>query len=178
MTKFNLKLPNVNKLAPSKDVFGIKHKWVPKVNNNVIYITAALAIGGLWYASTRGYLPFSFPFVGIADSIELSATPLVRPGDPVIITGNFSDSQGNSVSVPQAYLQVVEDLGTVKLNESLGVNVNRFTKTIDTTGYRGGGYTITVSDRPVTAPATPTSSPPPTAIQSTGGGEGFGLIIA
>ena len=83
---------------------------------------------------------------------NLSATPLVRPGDPVVVTGVFVDGNGNSVSVPQSYIMVVEDLGTVKLNESLGVNVNRFTKTIDTTGFRGGGYTITVSDRPVTAP--------------------------
>lgn len=172
------KLPNLNKYLPKSDILGVKGHYIKGVNNNLVYIVGGIAIAGLYYGSVKGYLPFSFPFGGVADSIELSATPLVRPGDPVVVTGSFSDSHGNSVSVPQAYLLVSEDIGTVKLTESLGVNVNRFTKTIDTTGYRGGGYTITVSDRPVTAPATPTSSPPPTAIQGTGGGEGFGLIVA
>ena len=179
MAKFKLPTINPNKILPAKDVFGIKHRWIPKINNNVVYVTAALAIGGIWYASTRGYLPFSFPFGGIADEVSnLSATPLVRPGDPVVVTGQFTDSQGNSVSVPQSYIQVTEDIGTVKFSESLGVNVNRFTKTIDTTGYRGGSYTITVSDRPITSPVTPTSEVPPAPITNTGGGEGFGLIIA
>ena len=173
------KLPNLNKYLPKKDVIGVKTHYIKGVNNNLIYLVGGIAIAGLYYGSVKGYLPFSLPFGGTADSISnLSATPLVRPGDPVVVNGVFVDGNGNSVSVPQSYIMVVEDLGTVKLNESLGVNVNRFTKTIDTTGFRGGSYTITVSDRPVTAPATPTSSPPPTAITSTGGGEGFGLIVA
>ena len=172
------KLPNLNKYLPKKDIIGVKQHYIPGINNNLVYLVGGLAIAGLYYGTTKGYLPFSFPFGGTADNILVSATPLVRPGDPVVITGNFQDGNGNSVSVPQAYVMVTEDLGTVKVNESLGVNVNRFTKSIDTTGYRGGGYTITVSDRPITAPVTPTSAPPPTAITSTGGGDGFGLIIA
>mgnify|MGYP001593541467 FL=1 len=112
MAKFNLKLPNPNKILPSKDIFGIKHKWIPKTNNNLVYVIGGIAIAGLYYGSLKGYLPFSIPFGGVADSIELSATPLVRPGDPVVVTGSFQDGNGNSVSVPQAYVMVVEDLGT------------------------------------------------------------------
>lgn len=179
MAKFNLKIPNVNKYLPKKDVLGINKRIVPGMNNNLVYLIGGLAIAGLYYGTTKGYLPFSFPFGGTADSVSnLSATPLVRPGDPVTLRGQFVDGNGNSVSVPQAYVMVVEDIGTVKLNESLGVNVNRFEKAIDTTGFRGGAYTITVSDRPITSPVTPTSEVPPAPITSTGGGEGFGLIIA
>ena len=179
MAKFNLKLPNVNKFIPKKDVLGFKKPWIRGINNNMIYIVGGLTIAGLYYGTTKGYLPFSFPFGGTADSVSnLSATPLVRPGDPVVVEGVFVDGNGNSVSVPQSYIMITEDIGSIKLNESLGVNVNRFTKTIDTTGYRGGSYTVTVSDRPITSPVTPTSEVPPAPITSTGGGEGFGLIIA
>ena len=179
MAKFNLKLPNVNKFIPKKDVLGFKKPWIRGINNNMIYIVGGLTIAGLYYGTTKGYLPFSFPFGGTADSVSnLSATPLVRPGDPVVVEGVFVDGNGNSVSVPQSYIMITEDIGSIKLNESLGVNVNRFKKTIDTTGYRGGAYTVTVSDRPITSPVTPTSEVPPAPITSTGGGEGFGLIIA
>ena len=176
--KFNLGV--ANKLVPKKDVIGVKGQYIKGVNNNVVYIVGGLIIAGLYYGTTKGQLPFSFPFGGTADQVSnLMASPaLVRPGDPVTVTGVFVDGNGNSVSVPQSYIQVVEDIGAVKLNESLGVNVNRFSKTINTLGFRAGAYTVTVSDRPITAAMTPTSEVPPADIVNTGGGEGFGLAIA
>ncbi len=91
------------------------------------------------------------PPAGTASRVYFQTYPAIaKPGSLITISGYFSDSDGNRITVPKGMFYILDDQGfhgrELVFQGSLGTNISEFNKVVALPRLKNGTFTVLVSD--------------------------------
>jgi len=121
------------------------------------FILVAIGAAALGYFAYKKFVKGGAQpgqMVQVAPDVQFALSPsTITPNVPCQLLGQFQDEKGIAVTVPQGYYYVfiLDSLNNRRLvsQGSLGLNVSKFSVTINTTNWQQGKYNVVVTDIPL-----------------------------